>query len=133
MLEIIQLNDGRTIVERNFKWQNPLTLKWFSVPAGFLTDFVSTKILKMPANCNMAATFHDVDYWFQTKTRLEADIDYKNNLIASKVSKALAWVQFLTLRAFGWAAWNKNAAQREKEGDVNKIITIPSIVDLGVT
>jgi len=130
MLEIIKLDDGRSVIERAVTWQNPLTLKVFYVPAGFVTDFVSTKFLKMPAKCDIAAVFHDVDYWFQNKTRRESDYDYKMNLQAFDVSSWVYNSHLMALRAFGWVAWNANHEQRKVEGDANKILDTSYLSDV---
>lgn len=125
MIEIIKLDDGRSVIGRAVTWQNPKTLKVFYAPEGFVTDFVSTKVLKMPSQCEIPAIFHDVDYWFQNKSRAEADHDYKVNLQTFDIASWLAWGQYLTLRAFGGIAWRANSSQREKEGDVRKILVPP--------
>jgi len=122
-IDILKNEDGKSVLEKIFIWENPKTLKRFFAPRGFVTDFVSTRVLKLSSRCDIPALFHDVDYWYQNKSRTDADRDYRQNLLALGVGNFSAWAQYSALRAFGWAAWNDNKKQRELQGDAHKILS----------
>ena len=121
-LYLIKLDDGSYTLQRSAFWRNPDTKVYFGAPKGFVTDFVSTKILKFSSKCDVAALFHDVDYWYQEKPRSLADKHYRQNLRYFGVNYFVATAQYLALRSFGWLAWRKNKKLAEKHGLNSKIL-----------
>lgn len=122
-LDLIKFEDGTYVLQKQVFWRNEKTKVYFGVPKGFVTDFVSTKILKFSPRCDLAALFHDVDYWYQEKSRKLADEHYRQNLEALGVGKLSRNLQFYTLRLLGWRAWGVNKKKAQELGLSSKILS----------
>lgn len=121
--EIRDAKSSRYIILNEVHLKNSNTLKAFKCPKGFVTDYASTSVLKFDEAGQPAALMHDVDYWFQEKSRVNADKDFKDNLIFLGVSKFKSYVYYFAVRLSGWKAWRDNKNQRVLHLDKNKILS----------
>lgn len=121
--EIRDSHLNRYIILDEVNLTNNKTQKTFKCLRGFVTDYASTNILKFDEVGQPAALMHDVAYWFQPKSRMQSDIDFKDNLIFLGVSKFKAYAYFLSVRLIGWKAWRENKIQRDLFKDAGKILT----------
>ena len=85
----------------------PLVFNHRTVPAGFKTDFTSTFslirfLIPRYGRANIAAVFHDYDYFTHAQSRRDADRGYRNTMIECGVGKCNAWLRWIGLRVFGW-------------------------------
>jgi hypothetical protein len=117
-------SSGTYVITQDIAWVNPITNKFFYCPQYFVTDYASTNIIKFSEAGELAALFHDVDYWLQEKTRAEADIDFLDNLKALGVGKFKATAYYTAVFAFGWTAWRTNKKQKTKYGLNYKILDV---------
>mgnify|MGYP000269984799 CR=1 FL=1 len=114
---------NRYVILNEVNITNSTTNKTFNCARGFVTDYASTSVLKFDEAGQPAALMHDVDYWFQSKSRMDADIDFKDNLIFLGVSKFKAYAYYFAVRISGWKAWRDNKNQRVLHFDKNKILS----------
>lgn len=93
------------------------------VPAGFVTDFASIPkfiwILPYWAKYSKAPVVHDALYTYKSIqgkpiTRKRADKIFHEAMLVSfrhhKLGPAVAFIEYWTVRLFGWLAWRKGEA-----------------------
>lgn len=104
---------------RNFEWRG------VKVPQGFKTDFTTTfwwlrMFVPRYGKGNAAAVLHDYKYVnpFYT-SRLKADLEYKDDLIALGYSTVRAYAHFLGVRVGGYWGWNNYRKQ-----STNKVVLL---------
>ncbi|GAB3359218.1 hypothetical protein GCM10027430_30790 [Lysobacter tyrosinilyticus] len=87
------------------------------VPAGFVTDFASIPrlfwgIFPTDGRYAYAAIIHDYLYWFQERSREEADLIFKFAMQDFKVPAATVVAVHAAVRAAGEFAWRSNRQLR---------------------
>lgn len=91
----------------------------FIIPAGFETDFGSSRIgrwnfLSVEAADGWGTVPHDHHYWSGIISRLEADrYFYESLLVDPDVSKYDAWKGYYGVRLFGWKPWNDHRRREQ--------------------
>lgn len=93
-----------------------------SVPKGFVTDLASTPRIIWafipPFGLHAAAAvLHDYGYGVKDRSRSEYDRIFREAMLVLGVRKSKAYVMWLAVRLFGWAAWfsKKNATVMDKK------------------
>ena len=87
-------------------------LKW-KVPAGFITDFASSRILRFNllthrTTYSAAAIFHDYLYATGKVTRLRADMYFRSLVARGGSTRYNELKAYYGVRLFGWFAWSKH-------------------------
>ena len=87
----------------------------YTIPAGFKCDGASIprafwRIIGPPISCEYIdeAIIHDYLYRFQPVPRAVADRDFFDRLKKPRM-RLRRWLIYLSVRLFGWIAWNKNS------------------------
>jgi hypothetical protein len=102
-----------------------------TVPALLRTDFASIprplwSIISPLGRHLLAALVHDWLYWEQGLSRAEADRVFLKIMEQRRVLLGVRLAMYYAVRAFGWLAWNSNAAAKER-GDIRVLVTIPDV------
>jgi hypothetical protein len=87
------------------------------VPVGFVTDFASIprpfwSLVRPDGDYAYAAVFHDYLYWFQERTRPEADEVFRLAMKDFNIGEATISIIYNAVRSFGQPAWDANGRLR---------------------
>jgi len=97
---------------------DPKHLPAISVPRGFVTDYASIpskfwSVYPRDGDYVWPAVVHDYLYWMQTTSREDADLVFKQAMLAFKVSQADVFVIYNIVAAAGGWAWDRNAKLKQ--------------------
>ena len=90
-------------------------------PAGMITDMSSTprlfwSIYPPDGKYLYGAAPHDAIYFYQTRTRKEADFIFWEAMKEIGVGVVTRNIMYNAVRMFGWIPWNKRSKELRKNG-----------------
>ena len=106
------LGDGTARMLEDFKWDAGVC------PVGFITDglsmFKAGRFYANPFGPGLrAGLLHDADYFFQDKTRKEADALFYKRLVMLGYRRSKAYMMWVGVRSGGGRAWNQHTRERD--------------------
>lgn len=112
---------GENLGDRNWRLLAPITcvrdgVDWFTIPAGFVTDLLSTPrftwVLFDPEDPEFIHSAAGHDFLYDSKclidiTRTEADMMLREAGRAAGADALRCWLIWLGVRAAGWLFWRR--------------------------
>ena len=98
-----------------------------SAPFGFLKVLGIEK--KLGVNKDITSVRHDFDYYRGTPSRKLADKHYLKAQVGLGHNRVWAWVEYLTLRGFGWSAWRTHRKRQDFIIRYGQVEFIPELRD----